>query len=345
MQELLGRIARLDADASLDLRVIACFDELVIGNVNTRGLLASAAALAGCVAGFADERSARTMRVDPRGSIVISAAETDEVSARSAADGITVWLERRGAAGAHDAIILERLALAVRIRHGLGHGDIDRRELDIVIDPTTSITARSTAAVGLGLVPNRFYRMVAAPLFAVWTSQPDVPADVVPTRFGPIHVLAYPADAPEPIASPIGLGTEATIEHLDRSFATAFVALRLCAPPSIPLVHADEYGGLIQLLSDPADELDDPDIAALDRIGEHGWGLSTLDALVRSASIRQAAKLAGVHHSTMRTRGDTITTTLGWDPLEGFGRTRLGVAYLRWRLATSRVLDLPAPAH
>ena len=51
MQELLGRIARLDPSASLGLRVIACFDELVVGNVNTRALLSAAASLAGCVAG------------------------------------------------------------------------------------------------------------------------------------------------------------------------------------------------------------------------------------------------------------------------------------------------------
>ena len=35
MQELLGRISALDPQASLGLRVIACFDELIIGNVNT----------------------------------------------------------------------------------------------------------------------------------------------------------------------------------------------------------------------------------------------------------------------------------------------------------------------
>ncbi len=46
MQELLGRISALDPEASLGLRVIACFDELVVGNVNTRALLSAAASLA-----------------------------------------------------------------------------------------------------------------------------------------------------------------------------------------------------------------------------------------------------------------------------------------------------------
>ena len=66
MQELLGRIARLDPSASLGLRVIACFDELMVGNVNTRALLAAAASLSGCVAGFHSETPARTVRIDHR---------------------------------------------------------------------------------------------------------------------------------------------------------------------------------------------------------------------------------------------------------------------------------------
>ena len=65
--------------------------------------------------------------------------------------------------------------------------------------------------------------------------------------------------------------------------------------------------------------------------------------MVRSHSLRQAARAAGVHHSTMQSRLETVTATLGFDPFEGYGRTRLGTAYLVWRLRHSRVLDLPAP--
>lgn len=59
--------------------------------------------------------------------------------------------------------------------------------------------------------------------------------------------------------------------------------------------------------------------------------------------MRQAARLAGVHHSTMRTRLDVIADVLGFDPFDGLGRSRVGRAYLVWRLRHSRVLDLPAP--
>jgi len=38
MQELLGRLTALDPEASHSLRVIACFDELIAGDVGVRGL-------------------------------------------------------------------------------------------------------------------------------------------------------------------------------------------------------------------------------------------------------------------------------------------------------------------
>ncbi len=45
MQELLARLKALDPNASLALRIIACFDELVRGGVNIHGLLGAAASL------------------------------------------------------------------------------------------------------------------------------------------------------------------------------------------------------------------------------------------------------------------------------------------------------------
>src|SRR6266446_6026418 len=116
MQELLGRIAALDPPASLGLRVIACFDELIIGNVNTRALLSAAASLAGCNAGFQQDRPARVIRVTPGGELCPGGGEPTGQLIRT--DGHTVWLERDGPNRANDDIIIERLALAVRIRHG-----------------------------------------------------------------------------------------------------------------------------------------------------------------------------------------------------------------------------------
>lgn len=344
MQELLGRIARLDPSASLGLRVIACFDELMVGNVNTRALLAAAASLAGCVAGFRSESPARTVRVDPRGHHVDGPPRHVADGFRlDASDGLEVWLEREGERLPNDAIVLERLALAVRIRHGRGRQADHRRDLSLLLDESVDLEARCVAATTLGLRADGRHRVVCSPLFAVWPDHPRGPEDVVATRFGTIHALVLPADHGAVTAAPSGIGVATDVEHLHHSFRTAMVALRLCDPPVTTSVLADEFGGLVGLLADVPEDSPQPDVDLVDRVVAHPWGRETLDAVVRSQSLRQAARTAGVHHSTMQARVETLSSVLGFDPFDGFGRTRVGTAYLVWRLRHSRVLELPAP--
>ncbi len=342
MQELLGRITRLDPQASQALRVIACFDELSIGGVNTRGLLAAAASLSGCVAGFASERPPRCMRVTPRGELAADGTTSERISA-DAGGGMTVWLERDGEPEANDTIILERLALTVRLRHSRGPRDIDaRRHLGVLVDHEVPVEERHLASAALGLIPGTHYRVAAAPLFAIWTEHPSAPEDVVATRYGPMHVLVLPAGTETVMAGPCGIGVATAVDQLHHSFRTALLALRLCDPPSTPVVNADEYAGLIDLLADARIDTHQPDVELVDRVAEHPWGLPTLDVVIRSTSARQAARLAGVHHSTMQTRVDALIADLGFDPSDGYGRVRAGIAYLSWRLRRSRVLELPA---
>lgn len=344
MQELLGRIARLDPSASLGLRVIACFDELMVGNVNTRALLAAAASLAGCTAGFESHNPARTVRIDPRGHHVDGASPRIDPAFRlDASDGLEVWLERDGERQPNDAIVLERLALAIRIRHGRGRQSDHRRDLSLLLDPDVDVQSRCVSATTLGLRPESRYRVVCAPLFAVWPDHPQGPEDVVATRFGTIHALVLPDGDHQVTAAPSGVGVPTGIEDLHHSFRTALVALRLCDPPAVTSVLADELGGLIGLLADVPDGSLQPDVALIDNVMAYAWGAETLAAVVRSHSLRQSARTAGVHHSTMQARLETVTATLGFDPFDGYGRTRLGTAYLIWRLRHSRVLDLPAP--
>lgn len=345
MQELLRRIARLDPSASLGLRVIACFDELIVGSVNTRALLAAAASLAGCTAGFRQTDSRRTMRITPKGQIAEEPTppQRDDLVAH-VGDEMTVWLERDDTPWANDAIILERLALAVRIRHGRGRREIDnRRHLGVLTERDSGPEERLEAACALGLVAARRYRIVAAPLFAVWAGRPSGPEDVIGTPFGPIHTVVVP-EAYEPFrGSPCGIGVPAAITHgLDRSFRSALVALRLCDPPREPMVVADAYGGLIELLAETDDAQRDY-ADTLDGLAQHSWALETVAALVTTQTVREAARVLNVHHSTLQARVDTIKADLGFDPLQGFGRTRLGTAFLVHRLSRSTVLDLPAP--
>lgn len=343
MQELLGRIAALDPEASLGIRVIACFDELMAGNVNTRAHLSAAASLAGCVAGFAP-RQGRGTRIDHRGLPVAGAPPLDRTSA-ALPDGAEVWLERVGAPGANDAIILERLALAVGVRLGARRDTLEPvRDLGAVVDAQADPEERQAAAARLGLRAGTRYRILAAPLFAVWGAHPPGNGDVISTPHGPIHVVAVGADAATYDVRPAGLGLATEPDDLPRSFRTAVVALRLARPPAEPLVDAEQFGSVLELLADVDPDAPDTDADRVAALTRHAWADDTIAALVRAASLREAARIGGVHHSTMQSRVETIAHDLGFDPFDGFGRTRLCLAHLRWRLRTSRVLDLPPPA-
>lgn len=345
MHGLLGRLSQLDPEAAVGLRIIACFDELILGNVNTRGLLSAAASLAGCNAGYRQDSPAKAMRVTPAGAVLPGEAIPAAPPSCRTADGITAWLDRRGPPHANDAIILERLAIALRLRHCRGRHDLDqRRELGLLVDPAVPLDDRQTAASRLQLTRGTRYRILAAPLFAVWHAHPAGTEDVIATPVGSIHAIVVPEDHDTVGASPCGIGLAATSDTLYRSFNTAVVALRLCRPPDVPVVNADSYGALIGLLAELPEDAGLPDLDALDAVMQHPWGPTTVDVLVRAGTVRQAARLAGVHHSTLQTRLDTITATVGFDPLDGLGRSRLGITYLFWRLRHSRVLDLPGSA-
>lgn len=341
MQELLARLKALDPNASLALRIIACFDELVRGGVNIHGLLGAAASLSGCVAGYAGHESARTLRVSPGGEVLKDGGVEKRVGALEA-DGMTVWLERDGPARVNDRMILERLALALAIRSGHTAEDPLRRLGDL-LDANVDVEQRRAAAAKLGLAPRQKYRVATLPLFATWNQHRELLEDVVHTRFGPLHVCVLCADVKQIDASPCGIGVATGVDDLHRSFATALVSLRLCAIPEVPVVVADDYGGLVDLLAQCTIDRPLLDVEELESVMQHPWAAQTLDALLRSASIRDASRIAGVHHSTMQARLETIRGLLSFDPMDGIGRTRVGLAFLAWRVRHSTALDLPPP--
>ncbi|GAA2250064.1 hypothetical protein N1031_19860 [Herbiconiux moechotypicola] len=337
MQELLGRLTALDPAASQSLRVIACFDELIAGDVGVHGLLSAAAALSGRPVGLI--RGRVVTRIDPRGEPLESSLPPAHV--HRVFDDVAVWIEDAADDTTDlDAIILERLALALLIRLDTKRtSTVPPRDMSVLLDRSTPGIDRREVAARLGLAANGRFRVVAAPLFATWTHHPRGPEDVVATPFGPVHAAVVAIDA-TPVASPLGIGSIAAIDDIDRSFRTAMIALRLHGGSSDGPSRADDLGGLAEMLADlPDDRREDGDQAAVELVTLHKWGASTIDALVRAGSLREAARIAGVHHSTMTDRTEIITATLGFDPMSGIGRTRLGLAFLRWRLRTSRVLE------
>jgi hypothetical protein len=339
MQELLGRLRALDPTASQSLRVIACFDELMAGRVGTDGLLSAAAALAGRPVAVRRGSEASVVRVGPDGRRLAPGVVPPGALV---SDDVQVWIEREEGPGANDAIILERLALALQVRHDQSRAPAPR-DLALLFDDAVDLSTRRDAATRRGLPAGTLVRAVAAPLFAVWRTHPSGPEDVVATDFGPVHAAIVPAAA-EVSASPLGIGIAVERDELALSFRTAVVALRLADGADDGISRADDLGVLAETLADqPIRPRMDADEQSVSRLAEHAWGLATLDALVRSTSVRDAARIVGIHHSTMTARIETITAEFGFSPLDGWARTRVAVALLRWRVRTSRVLELPAP--
>lgn len=340
MQELLGSISRLDPGATLGLRVIACFDELILGNVNTRALLAAAAALAGCPAGVVRIGSSEPTLVSPRGEMLACTPAATPKPDRNT--GYTVWLQRAGAAGPNDGLILERLSIALCAKNSAGD-EHRRRGLSVVLDPAASQPLRAAAADDLGLRSGEKYRVVLAPLFAVWERHPAGPEDVIGSPFGPLHA-ALIAEQFDPFqASPCGIGSAHPPGALTKSLRSALTALRLSESGAAP-VCADDYGGLLDALLVDEDDVPHDDVVAVARIAERTWGLETVSALITHQTVRETARALGVHHSTLQHRLATVLEELGFPATEGLGRARLAAAYLTHRVRTSRVLEAPPPA-
>ena len=105
-------------------------------------------------------------------------------------------------------------------------------------------------------------------------------------------------------------GIEYAPAALHRSFATALTALRLSGPGKDFLVHTNQYSGLLDLLAGSATPPStDGDLLA--KVMVHSWARETVDALLRTNTLREVARLAQVHRSTMKPGSTPSAVDLG----------------------------------
>jgi hypothetical protein len=326
MQELVGRLTALDAEATESLKVIAYFDALVDGHASTEVLLRGAAVLSGCAAGFTADGT--VLRVDEAGAR--SSAPAGEWPFHGFGDGGRAWIERGGAPHANDDMILERLAIALGIAlERSSPAAASRRALQILIDPDASAEARLDAARRLRLDGSTLHRVVATPSDVV-SRDPSV---VVGTEVGPIRVAVVVAgDAVRPARA--GVGIACVPDALPRSWASALVALRLSSARE-PVVSADDLGVVLALAE--AAPHDVPDVEALAALIRSQPGADTLlEAIASTESLRAAGVEVGLHHSTVQSKAAHFSEALGFDLRSPQGRVRLSLALALHRLATNR---------
>jgi len=328
MQELVGRLTALDPEASETLKVVSYFDALVAAGVGLDGLLRAAATLAGAVAGA--ERDGRISRRDPGGGRPAEDADAPRSAERRVPHG-SAWIERAGAPHANDAMIVERLALAIELIEARRSPESG---LDVVIDASRPVGERDTALARLRIDPAARIRIVA---MGVDAPVPEAPSTVVPTPYGILRAVLDTAERASHAAAPAdltggvraGLGTWVRADRAPESWDAALVALRLTGPEAAVVDAADL--GVLLLLARSHDPASPPeDVRALARLDPRS--AEALRALVEADSIRSAATELGMHHSTLQARHEALTRELGYDPRTATGRARYVAAALLLRL-------------
>src|SRR4029453_10407149 len=136
-----------------------------------------------------------------------------------------------------------------------------------------------------------------------------------------------PARFPAGVRAGIG-----AVDSPDRSWRQARTALRFTTSRQ-PVVHYTDLGALALLAEIPQDAArDSTDVAAIARMAGNPEDLETLDAYCATGSVRRAAGLLHLHHSSVPRRLEQLGKTLGIDLTEPAGLLRARLALTAWRL-------------
>nr|WSW68241.1 helix-turn-helix domain-containing protein [Streptomyces sp. NBC_00995] len=164
MKGLLLRLSALDADAATAVRVIAHFEALLGAGPDPVALTRSTAGLAGCAAGL-ELPDGRSARFGADGTALNGAPV--QVSGRVALEPTgSVWLERAGAQGAFDELVLEWMAITARVLCGRPRQPQALRAADpalveVVLSGREDAPDRVRALRLLGLEPEAELRVFA----------------------------------------------------------------------------------------------------------------------------------------------------------------------------------------
>lgn len=335
------RLSQLDAQAEGALRVVMFYDTLIRRRVDLPALARASAGLAECVAGIRLHGTGRAVRMAPDGSQAptppAAASSTTPITLDDEEIG-TVWLERAGAPGPLDEMLLDRLAIAaasVVERYGPARTTMaDPALVELAISSDSDDAARARALRLLGFAADLPVRVVAVrsqlPLDRVaGTVCPDRPVKAAPLA-GVGVILAAALDSSRfPAGVHAGIGAS---ESPDRSWREAGTALRFTSPRQ-PVVHHAELGALALLAQVPEDVMrDNVDVAAIARAAGNPDDLQTLEAYCATGSQRRAADRLHLHHSSIARRLDQIGKALGIELTEPTGLVRARLALTAWRL-------------
>ncbi|WP_049565075.1 PucR family transcriptional regulator [Nonomuraea sp. SBT364] len=344
MEALAVRLSQLDAEAGGAIRVVMFYDTLMRRRVDLPALARASAGLAECVVGIRLHDTGRVIRFAPDGKeapVPPSPASTTAPITLDDEEIGTVWLERPGPPvppGTLDDLVLDRLGLAVTAvveRYGPARTTMaDPALVELAISPGSDEAARARALRLLGFAADLPIRVLAVRSHLPLDKVGGLICPVRPVKAAPLAdvgvILATtvnPARFPEGVR--VGIGAAA---NLGRSWQQARTALRFSTLRR-PVVHHDDLGALA-LLAEVSREAarGNADVTAITRVAEIPEDLETLDAYCATGSLRRAADLLHLHHSSVARRVEQLGKTLGIDLTQPSGLTRASLALTAWRL-------------
>ncbi|MDA0635894.1 helix-turn-helix domain-containing protein [Nonomuraea sp. MCN248] len=341
MEALAVRLSHLDTQAEGAIRVVMFYDTLMRRRVDLPALARASAGLAECVVGLRLHGAGRAIRVAPDGrrapDPALPASATVAITLDEEEIG-TAWLERPAASATLDPLLLDRLAIAAAAvveRYGPARTTMaDPALIELVISADSDEAARARALRLLGFPAGLPVRAAAVrsgiPLDQVGVLVcPARPVKAAPLAGVGVLLAATVNPARFPAGVRAGIGAA---ESPDRSWREARTALRFTTPRR-PVVRYDELGALALLADIPPDTARaNPDVAAIIRLAAGPDDLETLDAYCATGSLRQAADLLHLHHSSVARRLEQIGKALGVELTEPAGLTRARLALTMWRL-------------
>jgi PucR C-terminal helix-turn-helix domain len=341
MEVLARRLSNLDAEAGGAVRVVMFYDALMRRRVDLPALVRASAGLAECVAGVRLRGAGSVVRMGsdgrPAPEPATPASTTLPITLDDEEIG-TVWLERPGTPGALDEFVLDRLAIAAAAvveRYGPARTTMaDPALVELVISAESDEAAKERALRLLGFAADSPLHVLAVrsrlPLDQVGAKLcPNRPVKAALVGDVGVIVATTVDRARFPAGVRAGVGAA---ECPERSWRQARTALRFSTDRR-PVVDYAQLGALALLADVPANVVrDNADVTAVERVAANQEDLDTLDAYCATGSLRRAAEVLHLHHSSVARRLDQLGRTLGIDLTEPTGLLRARLALTAWQL-------------
>ncbi len=332
------------------------------------GLVEERAGLEGLVAGVVD-RLRRSVRVNAFGRVVHflpteppSKGLGDPQGGRLASSNITVSIDPPLPERANK-LVTQRLVHATRM---LLHEEPvpshdDAEKLRWLLSAVVTAEERHRIRTDLGLREGESVTVLAvAGAGEDWAAGEALAAAtsrerVLLTRVGELLAVVVRGvpdkDVDVPAGMSVGIGETVPAQSLDTSWRSALTALRFSMPSRrdtgpyrlFDAVIVDIANvGVLRVLAEVVAASDVAALADLQGIrclAEQGPedSLAVMEAVAATDSIRQAAQLVHLHHNTVASRVREAETVLGYSLTVPYGRTRLMVGLILYRVAVGNL--------